>query len=128
MSATALGFAALAMEVGAGVVWFRRAFAVALPENRAAFVAVWALGAALGIAALLRGAGWVGGVPATLAVLAGAFFLFTVAISAQKGGSGALQVGTPVPDFSALDDEGNRFELSSLAGRPLLLKFFRGHW
>jgi cytochrome oxidase Cu insertion factor (SCO1/SenC/PrrC family) len=123
-----LGFAALALVGGAGVAWFRRAFAVALPENRAAFVAVWALGAALGIAALLLGAGWVGGIPAALAILAGSFFLFTVAISAQKGGSGAFQVGAPVPDFGAPDDAGDPFELSSLAGRPLLLKFFRGHW
>ena len=26
------------------------------------------------------------------------------------------------------DEEGRRFDLSALRGRPFLLKFFRGHW
>jgi peroxiredoxin len=31
-------------------------------------------------------------------------------------------------DFTALDEHGREFALASTAGRPLLLKFFRGHW
>jgi peroxiredoxin len=37
-------------------------------------------------------------------------------------------VGETLRDFSALDENGERFELASTAGRPVLLKFFRGHW
>jgi peroxiredoxin len=33
-----------------------------------------------------------------------------------------------VVSFSAPDADGREFDLSSLAGRPFLLKFFRGHW
>lgn len=37
-------------------------------------------------------------------------------------------IGEVVPDFTTLDSEGESFTLSSLRGRPVLLKFFRGHW
>jgi cytochrome oxidase Cu insertion factor (SCO1/SenC/PrrC family) len=84
--------------------------------------------AALGAAAFVQGTGWVGGVPAGLAILFGCFFLLTVAIGDQKGGSGQFQLGQPVPNFTAPDDDGEPFELASLTGNALLLKFFRGHW
>ncbi len=125
---TALAIAAFAGVLGTGIVWFRRARAVNLPENRTGFVVAMAAGAALGIAALVSGVGWLAGVAAVLAVLGGGFLLFSVAISAQRGGAGKFQLGAPVPDFRAPDENGEPFRLSSLAGRPLLLKFFRGHW
>lgn len=128
MSGSLLSFVAFGLVLGAGFVWFKRAMAVALPENRGGFVAVFATGLALAIAAFGQGPGWIGGVAAGLAAFGGAFFLLTVAIGAQKGGTGAFQVGSPVPDFSAPDDNASEFQLSSLSGKPLLLKFFRGHW
>ena len=73
--------------------------AVRLPENRRVFVAVWATALALGVVALVLGGGWATNVPAAIAILIGGFTVFTVAISEQKGGSGSLQVGSPVPDF-----------------------------
>jgi len=128
MSGAAFAFLAFALVLGTGVVWFRRAHAVNLPENRTGFVMAMVLGIAIGIAAMLSAPGWLGGVAASLAILAGGFFLFTVAISAQKGSSGAFALGQPVPDFTAPDENGEPFALASLAGRPFLLKFFRGHW
>ena len=128
MSGSLLGFVAFALVLGAGYAWFKRAMAVALPENRRGFVAVFATGLALAIAAFAQGAGWIGGVAAGLAAFGGTFFLFSVAISAQKGGAGAFHVGSPVPEFTAPDDNGTEVQLSSLSGQPLLLKFFRGHW
>jgi hypothetical protein len=128
MSGTVLGFIAFAVVFVTGFLWFRRIHAVSLPEDRRGFVAAMLMGLALGITALASGAGWLGGVPAGLAIFLSTFFAFTVAISAQKGGAGAFQLGQPLPDFSAPDQDGRPFQLSSLAGQPVLLKFFRGHW
>ncbi len=123
-----LGFLALMLVVGAVALWFRRAMGVRLPENRSGFVAAWLGGALLGVVALLQGVGWLGGVAAGLAIFAGAFLCLTVSISAQKLAAGAIGVGATLPDFSAPDENGESFELSSVVGKPLLLKFFRGHW
>ena len=128
MSATMLGFAALLLVAGAAVWWFRLARAVRLPRSRAAFVAAWAGGALLGLVALSRGAGWIGGVPAGLALFAGGMLVVLVAISSQQVAENAVRVGENLRDFSAPDENGARFALASTLGRPLLLKFFRGHW
>ncbi len=125
---TVLGFVALLIVGGALALWFRAARRVRLPRDRSGYVATWLGGAALGVAALGGGPGWLGGVPAALAVLGGVFFSFTVSISAQKLGADAIQVGDPLPDFAAPDENGEPVSLASLSGQPLLLKFFRGHW
>jgi hypothetical protein len=128
VNATGLALAALVLVGGATGLWFRWARGVRLPRNRAGFVAAWLGGAVLGVTALAQGAGWLGGVAAVLALLVGGFLTFTVAISRQRVGVDAIQLGAKLPDFSALDDQGKRFAISSVAGRPILLKFFRGHW
>ena len=78
--------------------------------------------------AITQGAGVIGGIAASVAVVIGIFFNLTVLIGDQKGGSGALRVGEPIPDFTAPDENGEPFNLSTLIGKPILLKFFRGHW
>ena len=123
-----LGFLALMLVVGAVALWFRRALGVRLPENRAGFVAAWLGGALLGVVALVQGVGWPDGIAAGLATFLGAFLCFLVGISAQKLAADGIGVGATLPDFSAPDENGETFELSSVAGKPLLLKFFRGHW
>ena len=128
MSGTVLGLVAFAFSVSAGILWFQRMNRVAIPANRSAFLAVMWVGLTLGVLALARGAGWIGGAAAVLSIFAAALFTLTVLIGGQKGGSGALQVGQPIPDFTAPDENGEPFQLSSLAGRPVLMKFFRGHW
>ena len=128
MNATVVGFIAGLVAVGVGGLWIRALRAVRLPENRGGFVAAFVGGAALGITALAGGVGWLGGVPAVLAIVLGAFFLFTFAISRQELESDAISVGATLPDFSAVDENGETFEAASLAGHPVLIKFFRGHW
>ena len=110
------------------MLWFRAAFAVRLPEDRRGYVAAWAVGGVLGIAALASGPGWIGAVPASVAALGAAFFLFTIAISRQEAAPDVIAVGDAVPAFSAPDEHGATFDSASLAGKPYLLKFFRGHW
>ena len=128
MNGTALAFLSLLLVVGAGALWFRAALGVRLPKNRSAFVAAWFCGALLGVTALTEGAGWIGGIPAVLGVIGGTFFTFTVLVSRQKVAAGAIAVGSTLPDFNATDENGETFKASSLAGQPVLIKFFRGHW
>jgi len=123
-----LSIMGFAIVFATGFRWFRLASAVALPENRLGFVASMAAGVCLAIAGLVQGAGLAGGILSTLAILLGSLFVFTWAISKQKGGSGAFQPGSPLLAFSAPDHLGNTFDSSTLDGRPILLKFFRGHW
>ena len=125
---TSLGFGALAVVATASALWFRRVAQVRIPENRAGFVAAWAGGALLGGAAFASRAGLVGGIAAALAIAIGTFLVVLVAISAQKAGAGAVRVGSLLPGFRAPDEHGAIFDLASLAGHPILLKFFRGHW
>ena len=81
------------------------------------------------VIALGSGVGWVGGAAAGLSILGGSFLVLTVAISRQRVGRPDLvTVGARLRDFGGLDENGDPFELASLTGRPLLLKFFRGHW
>ena len=123
-----LGILAFAVILGTGYLWFRAAMAVRLPENRIYYVAAWLTGIALAVAALAGSPGWLGGVAASLALLAGGFVIFTVAISRQSVANGAVGPGDTMPAFTAQDDTGARFDSTTLAGKPVLLKFFRGHW
>ena len=112
MNDTYLGFSSL-MVIGISIALWIRA---------------WVVAAALGVAALVGGPGWLGGVPAGLGVLASVFFLATVVIGGQKVGDGAIHVGASLPHFTATDENGEVFDSQSLAGHPVLIKFFRGHW
>ena len=128
MTDTLLGMLSLLVAGTSVALWIRAFERVAIPRNRALYIAAWIAAAMLGIRALLGEPGWLGGVPATLGTLASLFFLFTVAIGRQRIGAGAIRVGDPIPAFSALDEHGRPFDSQRLAGRPALIKFFRGHW
>jgi len=128
MNAVALGSVAAVLVVGTGVAWFRAMYQVRIPRDRRGYLAVWLLGGGLGIAALASGAGWPGGIPAGIAILGTAFFLFTITISRQEAAPNVISVGASIPEFSAPDENDAIFESASLAGNPTLVKFFRGHW
>jgi hypothetical protein len=128
MSANIIGLSAFLLVAGSMSLWFVRIKRVDIPRDRRGFVASWLLGAGLGIFALTEGAGWLGGVPAFFAAFAGIFFSALVYISPQKVADDAVRVGERLRDFTAIDENGNEFRVASVAGKPLLLKFFRGHW
>jgi len=128
MSANILGLLAFLLVAGSMSLWFIRIKRVAIPRDRRGFVASWLLGAGLGIFALTEGAGWLGGIPGSIAAFAGIFFSVLVYISPQKVADGAVRVGERLRDFTAIDENDNEFSTASIAGKPLLLKFFRGHW
>jgi hypothetical protein len=125
---TVLGFVALTAALLTVVSWFRLAHQVAIPEDRTLFVVAFLGAAGLGVAALVIGPRWFGGVPAVLAIAMGGFLTFTVAISPQQVADHPIRVGDTIPVFTALDDQGDRFRSADLAGAPVLIKFFRAHW
>ena len=128
MSGALLGILAFLLVAGSMALWTRRIRNVAIPKDRRAYVACWAGGAVLGIIALVQGAGWIGGILAGVAALAGTFFRALVLASPQKAADDAIQVGESLRRFSAIDENGEEFSLAGLADKPVLLKFFRGHW
>ena len=126
--ATLLGFAALALALANAAWFFGRMQRVALPQNRIAHDGLWAAALALGVLVLASGAGWLGGVPAALGATLGGIMLLTRLGSAQATNAPAVTIGGRVLDFTAPDENAAPFTLSSMAGKPFLLKFFRGHW
>jgi hypothetical protein len=128
MSGAPSGIVAFLLVTGSMALWARRIRNVEIPKDRRAYVACWVGGAVLGIIALVQGAGWIGGTLAGVAALAGTFFSALVLASPQKAADDAVQVGESLRQFSAIDENGEEFSLARLAGKPVLFKFFRGHW
>ena len=52
----------------------------------------------------------------------------TEATAEIESSSAPASVGTPLPEFSAIDANDAPFRSADLRGRPVLIKFFRGHW
>ena len=125
---TTLGVLALVVAAATVALWFRQIGQVDIPEDRTTYVISFLSAVALGVGAFVAGVRWFGGVAAGLAIVIGSFFPFTVAISRQEVAANAIRVGDSIPVFSALDENGEVFESETLAGKPTLIKFFRGHW
>jgi cytochrome oxidase Cu insertion factor (SCO1/SenC/PrrC family) len=123
-----LGFAGAALVLASGALWVRRMRAVRVPRTRAPYLGAMALGALLGVAALVRGTGLPGGAAAALAIALGAAFVGLRLQSAQVRSTPAVGEGDAMLDFTAPGADGRPFASASLHGRPYLLKFFRGHW
>jgi hypothetical protein len=128
MNGLILGLLALALLVQAGLVWMRSIRELRTGERRPLVLVVVVAGVGLGALAFARGPGWIGGIAAGLAVGLGGLFLLLQVLAQQSRHTPAVGLGREVLDFIAPDAEGQPFALSSLRGRPYLLKFFRGHW
>ncbi len=129
MTAATLAILAFVIVAIAVAVWAVLLLSVSIPKNRSVFVISCATAAGLGITALVMGTGhWAASVAAGIAIFIGLFFLLTVAIGDQKGGTGKFELGQPLPALSAPDENKQIFDIATLAGQPILLKFFRGHW
>jgi len=128
VSGALLASLALAIAVAAAAEFARRIRRVAVPARRIGFDLAFATALALGVAAFVRGVGFAAGAAAAVACAIGAAMLGVRLQSAQSGNRPRVAVGAPILDFTAPDEHGRPFRLSSLAGRPILLKLFRGHW
>ena len=125
---TTLAVLALVVAAATVALWFRQIGQIDIPEDRTTYVIFFLSAAALGVGAFVAGVRLFGGVTAALAIIIGSFFPFTVAISRQEVAANTIRVGDSIPVFSALDENGEVFESKTLAGKPALIKFFRGHW
>lgn len=125
---TKLAFLAFGLALACTALWTYQVRQVDIPEDRTAFVLVLLFAAGLGFAALVKGAGWIGGVPAGGAIFLGLFLPFTIAVSSQEAAASAIQVGDTIPRFTATEASGDAFDSDSLNGHLLLIKFFRAHW
>ncbi|TNE91565.1 MAG: hypothetical protein EP330_05000 [Deltaproteobacteria bacterium] len=67
-------------------------------------------------------------VPALVASVMGALFLFLLSQRKTPIGDLRIAVGEPMLAFTALDRHGQPFTAEDLVGRRTLFKFFRGHW
>jgi peroxiredoxin len=128
MTGTTSGLIGAAILAVAGARWMQLTYRAQLPANATAYVVACAVGAAFGVGAFVLGTGVVGGVAGVLSILGGLAFLALFSASGQRRQPPAVEVGGPILDFTATDDDDRSFDLASLRGRPFLLKFFRGHW
>jgi hypothetical protein len=128
MTGSILGFLALALFGQAAFVWMRSIGEVRTGERRPLVLAVVAAAVGLGAFAFARAPGLAGGIAAGIAFGFGLLFLVNQVVGQQSRSVPNVAVGGPILDFTAPDADGRPFQLSSLRGRPYLLKFFRGHW
>ena len=124
---TSLGFIAFAVAIGLVLYWFRQAKLVALPQDTTLSVVAFVTAVVSGIATFIVGTRWFGGIPAVGAIIVGVFMTGTIYTSPQKVADKPVKVGDVIPQFVALDDDGERFNSGDLMGKPTLVKFFRGH-
>ena len=123
-----LACAAIATVAALVVVWMRMINRVAIAEGRWIVNSMVAVASLLGLVALTQAPGTFGGILAGLSVTVGVVYAVDSSLRGQSAQLPAVAVGQPLPDFTAPDENGDLFSLSSLHGKPVLLKFFRGHW
>jgi peroxiredoxin len=128
MSGRILGWAAASVIAAAAVPWYLAMRRVRVPRNAAPYLVACGIGAALGVAAFVAGTDLGSGIAAGLAITTTLAFYALFSASGQRRGTPTVRVGGPILDFTATDDAGLPFSLAKLRGRPVLLKFFRGHW
>ena len=128
MSGISLGILSLSLFAVAIALWVRFMTTVALEGRRAFLYVLYVAGIAVGAATLMRDPGWVGGTMATIAIAGGIIWVILGLLAGQSKQRPNLVLGEQIPVFSAPDHENQTFEIESLRGHPVLIKFFRGHW
>ena len=126
--ALAVALAGMTLTLGA-IVWY---FLVINREKVPVSVGPFAASLLLGMATSLAGVGLSPGVatavPAGVALALGGFILWLLTQRRLPDGELIVGVGDPMPALVATDDTGADFDLASLKGRRVMLKFFRGSW
>jgi hypothetical protein len=108
--------------------WWAKIKALTIPSKPIAYQSLMAAGIVLIVWGMIRGAGPLGGMIGFVGLVAGGMYLWTSTMRELPKQTLAVRVGEPVLDFDASDSDGAAFSISSLSGKPFLLKFYRGHW
>jgi len=66
--------------------------------------------------------------PAVMALMMGSTFFWLLSIRKTPIGDLRVEVGDSLLAFDSITSEGTAFHTDQLAGRRILLKFFRGGW
>jgi hypothetical protein len=67
-------------------------------------------------------------IPATFAMMMGLIFLWLLTQRKTPIGQIKIKIGDKLLPFEATTSEGARFHTDELAGKRILMKFFRGGW
>ncbi len=128
MTAFTLALVSVALLAGFIASWMTMIKQVQLEKGR------WLLRLLAGTSMVVAGFAFAQGVELLGGILAGVamgvsiLFLVLSSLSRQSSNTPAVAVGQPMLEFSAPDENGEIFDSASLSGKPILLKFFRGHW
>ncbi len=128
ISGSVLILVALGIVVGTVAAYWPQVKALRVPLRPVGYQALMVPGILLALMGLVKEPGLLSGMAASLAILAGSLFLFVTLTSRLPEKRPSAGVGQPAPDFTARDADDKNFTLSSLKGRTVLLKFFRGYW
>ena len=128
MTGTYISVFAILLTVTAMAFWVRAFQRVAIPKNRIGYLTAFIMAAALGIVALIEGPGWIGGILAVFSILFATFYTVSHVLGGELAGADAIRIGSMIPAFTTIDEHGETFDSQSLAGNPVLIKFYRGHW
>lgn len=122
------GLLAFAIVRGNRIWYARKIKALRVPRRPLAHQLLAGTGAAVAVFTLTRPLDVIGFLLAAVALIAGIRFIYTTLSSRLPGKQIAVRRGQPALNFTALNGHSEPFTLSSLSGRPILIKFFRGHW
>ena len=123
-----LGLLALIIVRGNRIWYGRKIKALLVPRRPLAHQLLAGAGVAVAIFTFTRPPDVIGFLLAAVALFAGIRFLYTTLSSHIPGRDITVRPGQPALNFTALNGRSETFTLSSLSGRPILIKFFRGHW
>ena len=130
MHALALGLALLGFAVVTGT-WVHYLSTIPdarVPETPVAHPVAMLAGMAASVVALALELSLLTLLPAAVSLGNGMGFLWLLSQRRLPDGELVVERGAPLPRFKAWDHRGEPFDSASLAGRRVLLKFFRGHW
>lgn len=117
--------------------WLRYLVAIPagkVPAKPVGHVALQVVGIAAALAAFLLGStsglafALLVALPASIALLMGAFFLWLLSQRKTPLGELKVRLGDSLLPFAATTSDGAPFHSDSLAGTRTLVKFFRGGW
>ena len=128
MTGLILAGTAVSLLIGGIAIWMRLIGRVEIDTGRRLPSAMIVAALVLAVVALTQSPGLLGGILAGLTATIGSIAILLQVLAPQSNQVPAVEVGQTLPAFTALDHEGKPFDLASLNGRPILMKFFRGHW